>query len=59
MEKVYRESALPIIAALSSETTHFLERGAKVQWGLMICVYCISHVPALLMLTKSMITPPP
>ena len=47
---VYVFLLLPIIAALSSETTHFLERGAKVQWGLMICVYCISHVPALLML---------
>ena len=47
---VYVFLLLPIIAALSSETTHFLERGAKIQWGLMICVYCISHVPALLML---------
>jgi phosphatidate cytidylyltransferase len=47
---VYVFLLLPIIAALSSDTTHFLERGAKIQWGLMICVYCISHVPALLML---------
>jgi len=47
---VYVFLLLPIIAALSSDTTNFLERGAKVQWGLMICVYCISHVPALMML---------
>ena len=47
---VYVFLLLPIIAALSSDITHFLERGAKIQWGLMICVYCISHVPALLML---------
>jgi phosphatidate cytidylyltransferase len=47
---VYVFLLLPIIAALFSDTTHFLERGAKIQWGLMICVYCISHVPALLML---------
>jgi phosphatidate cytidylyltransferase len=47
---VYVFLLLPIIAALSSDTTRFLERGAKIQWGLMICVYCISHVPALLML---------
>ncbi len=47
---VYVFLLLPIIAALSADTTHFLERGAKIQWGLMICVYCISHVPALLML---------
>jgi phosphatidate cytidylyltransferase len=47
---VYVFLLLPIISALSEDTTHFLERGAKIQWGLMICVYCISHVPALLML---------
>ena len=47
---VYVFLLLPIISALFSDTTHFLERGAKIQWGLMICVYCISHVPALLML---------
>jgi phosphatidate cytidylyltransferase len=47
---VYVFLLLPIIAALSADTAHFLERGAKIQWGLMICVYCISHVPALLML---------
>jgi phosphatidate cytidylyltransferase len=47
---VYAFLLLPVLQALSSDTTRFLERGAKVQWGLMICVYCISHVPALLML---------
>ncbi|MGV8892731.1 MAG: phosphatidate cytidylyltransferase [Burkholderiaceae bacterium] len=41
---------LPISASLGSDTTRFLERAAKVQWGLMICVYCLSHVPALLTL---------
>lgn len=47
---VYGFLLLPISAAIGSDTTRFLERTAKVQWGLMICVYCISHVPALLML---------
>ena len=47
---VYAFLLLPIIQALSSDTTRYLERTAKVQWGLMISVYCISHVPALLML---------
>ena len=28
----------------------FLERVDTMQWGLMICVFCISHVPALLTL---------
>jgi phosphatidate cytidylyltransferase len=47
---VYAFLLLPISASLGSDTTRFLERAAKVQWGLMICVYCISHVPALLTL---------
>lgn len=47
---VYAFLLLPISASLGADTTRFLERAAKVQWGLMICVYCISHVPALLTL---------
>ena len=47
---VYAFLTLSIVAALSQDTTRFLERTAKVQWGLMISVYCISHVPALLTL---------
>lgn len=47
---VYAFLLLPVSAALGSDATRFLERAAKVQWGLMICVYCISHVPALLTL---------
>lgn len=47
---VYAFLLLPIIAALGADTKRFLERSAKVQWGLMITVYCISHVPALLTL---------
>lgn len=47
---VYGFLLLPISAAIGSDTTRFLERAAKVQWGLMICVYCLSHIPALLML---------
>ena len=41
---------LPILASLGGDTTRFLERTAKLQWGLMICVFCLSHVPALLTL---------
>ena len=47
---VYAFLLIPISAALSSDTTRFLERTAKMQWGLMICVYCLSHVPALMTL---------
>jgi phosphatidate cytidylyltransferase len=28
-----------------------MTRIAEMQWGLMVCVYCISHVPALVTLT--------
>lgn len=38
------------ISALSQDTENFLERAAKIQWGTMVAVYCISHAPALLML---------
>ena len=42
---------LPARVALAGDTENFLERTAVIQWGLMICVYCVSHAPALLMLT--------
>ncbi|MCP2226104.1 MAG: phosphatidate cytidylyltransferase [Pseudomonas sp.] len=47
---VYAFLLLPAIAVLSQDTDAFLERAAKIQWGVMICVYCISHAPALLLL---------
>jgi len=47
---VYVFLLLPILEVAAGDTKRFLERGAKMQWGLMICVYCISHVPALLTL---------
>jgi phosphatidate cytidylyltransferase len=47
---VYAFLILPILAALGGDTKRFLERTSKVQWGLMISVFCISHVPALLTL---------
>jgi phosphatidate cytidylyltransferase len=47
---VYAFLILPIVATWGADTRSFLERTSKVQWGLMICVFCISHVPALLTL---------
>jgi phosphatidate cytidylyltransferase len=41
---------LPARIAVSGDPERFLERAAKIQFALMICVYCVSHVPALLML---------
>ncbi|EMH4164338.1 phosphatidate cytidylyltransferase [Pluralibacter gergoviae] len=47
---VYAFLFIPARIALASDTTHFLERSAKIQWSLMIAVYCVSHAPALLMI---------
>ena len=45
---VYVFLLLAIIAALRQDTKHFMARVAETQWGLMISVFSISHVPALL-----------
>ncbi|AGB72281.1 MULTISPECIES: phosphatidate cytidylyltransferase [Rhizobium] len=47
---VYAFLFMPIIAVLRGDTERFLVRIAEVQWALMICVFCASHVPALLTL---------
>jgi len=47
---VYGFLILPILSALSQDTENFIERAAKMQWGVMIGIYCISYVPALLLL---------
>lgn len=47
---VYAFLFLPIISAVRGETERFMERVAETQWGLMIAVFCISHVPALMTL---------
>ena len=47
---VYAFLFIPTRIALSGDATRFLERTAKIQWGLMICVYCVSHAPALLLI---------
>jgi phosphatidate cytidylyltransferase len=47
---VYAFLMLPILEVTAGDTKRFLERAAKMQWGLMVCVFCISHVPALLTL---------
>jgi phosphatidate cytidylyltransferase len=47
---VYAFLLLPILPALRGDTTAFMTRVAEVQWALMVCVFCVSHVPALLTL---------
>ncbi len=47
---VYVFLAIPVVSALADDPERFLERNAKLQWGIMVCVYGMSHVPALLLL---------
>jgi phosphatidate cytidylyltransferase len=47
---VYAFLFVPTRIAMAGDTQDFLGRAAKIQWGLMVCVYCLSHAPALLML---------
>jgi phosphatidate cytidylyltransferase len=47
---VYAFLFIPAAMAFRGDSKAFLERAAKIQWGLMLCVYCLSHAPALLLL---------
>ena len=47
---VYVFLAIPVVSALAGDPKRFLERNAKLQWGIMVCIYGMSHVPALLLL---------
>ena len=45
---VYAFLLLPIVSALRGNYRRFMTRVAETQWGLMISVFCLSHVPALM-----------
>ena len=47
---VYCFLVMPALTALRGDTERFLDRVAEQQWGIMLAVYCISHVPALMTL---------
>ena len=47
---VYVFLAIPVVSAFGNDPTRFLERTAKIQWGITVCVYGMSHAPALLLL---------
>ena len=47
---VYAFLLIPARIAFSGDSKRFLERTAKIQAGLLICVYCLSYSPALLTL---------
>jgi phosphatidate cytidylyltransferase len=47
---VYGFLFIPARVAVAGDYKRFLERTAKIQAGLMVCVYCLSYAPALLSL---------
>lgn len=50
MIPVYASLFIPARIAFAGDPKRFLERTAKIQAGLLICVYALSHAPALLSL---------
>jgi phosphatidate cytidylyltransferase len=47
---VYAFLFIPARVAMAGDYKRFLERTAKIQAGLMVCVYCLSYAPAILSL---------
>lgn len=47
---VYAFLGVAVASAFGNDPQRFLERNAKLQWGIMVCVYGMSHVPALMMI---------
>lgn len=45
---VYAFLLLPMLSVLRGRTQRFLSRVAETQWGLMVAVFSLSHLPALL-----------
>lgn len=50
MIPVYAFLFVPLRLVLAGDTAGFLDRAARIHWGLMVCVYCLSYAPALLIL---------
>lgn len=47
---VYAFIFIPIRKVLSGETKEFLATTAKIQWGMLTCVYFVSHMPMIMTL---------
>lgn len=47
---VYAFALLPIRLVISGEVDDFLSRTARLQWGLLVCVYFLSYIPWFLRL---------
>jgi phosphatidate cytidylyltransferase len=59
MIPVYASLYIPSRIAFSGDHKRFLERSAKIQAGLLICVYSLSYAPALLHLDLQTYKPLP
>jgi phosphatidate cytidylyltransferase len=59
MIPVYCSLYIPARIAFSGDHKRFLERSAKIQVGLLICVYALSYAPAMLQLDLQTYKPPP
>ena len=59
MIPVYASLFIPARAAIAGDYKRFLERSAKIQFGLLICVYSLSYAPALLDLKFTSTVRPP
>lgn len=47
---VYGFIFIPIRKVLTGETKDFLATTAKIQWGMLVCVYFVSHMPMIMTL---------
>lgn len=47
---VYGFLLLPSLSSLQGDPANFLSRISRIQWGVMLTVYCISYAPALVLL---------
>jgi len=50
MIPVYGFIFTAVRSVLAGDVDHFMARTATINWALMVCVYCVSYAPALLML---------
>lgn len=47
---VYAFILIPVRRVLAGDCERFLENTAKIQWGVLVCVYFVSHMPMILSL---------
>ncbi|MEM6330526.1 MAG: phosphatidate cytidylyltransferase [Planctomycetota bacterium] len=48
---------IPLRVGIAGDPRRFLERVAKIQSGLLVCVYCLSFAPAILKLQSDTLAP--